>query len=264
MADAFSAIAVRTDTDAAVVVGIASGQTVGVSGTVNVSVQNASLNVAVTSALPTGTNSIGNIGTVGSITSPLPAGANVIGGISGISNPLPTGTNTIGSIASITNALPTGSNTIGNVGVTGTVNVSVTSPIPAGTNVIGKVQVVDTTGTTRHETVATSGNVIKNGGTSTVNSSAITNGKTAELRQIIVASSVAMKCVIRVDNTITPVNEAVTYLPAGGGQQLIPFADNAVLLAGTVAGENFDVVFTNLDTKNDAEAHVTFTWIEEP
>lgn len=262
MADAFSQIAVRTDTDGDVVVGIASGQSVGITGTPTVTVGNASLDVNVVTALPTGANTIGNIGSVGTITNPLPAGTNTLGSIASIVNALPTGSNTIGSV-NIAGSLPTGSNTIGNVGITGTVNVAVTSPLPAGTNIIGKVEVVGSSGTTRHETIPTSGNVVKNGGTATVNSSAITNGTTAELRQIIVSSSVAMKAVIRSDNTITQTNEAVTYIPAGGGQQLIPFADNAVVLAGTVAGENFDVVFTNLDTKNDAEAHVTFTWVEE-
>lgn len=260
MADAYPAIGVYTITDGAVVVGIATGQTVGITGTVN---------TAIVSALPAGTNTIGDIGaivnalptgsnTIGSIASivnALPTGSNTIGSIASIVNALPTGSNTIGSIASITNALPTGTNTIGSIA-------SIVNALPAGTNTIGKVE-IDFVGTTKHIHVQTATDVPQDAASSvTVNSTAITNGTTGELRLVSVGASVAMKFIIRKDNTITPVVVHTGYIPAGGGTVSVEFPGGGVTQAGTAAGENFDVVFWNLDTKSDAEAHATFTWTE--
>lgn len=271
MADAFSTLPVRTDNDGDVVVGIATGEVIGITGTVNVAVtsalptgSNTIGNVGITGALPTGSNTIGNVG----ITGALPAGSNNIGSVN-IGSALPTGSNTIGNVG-ITGALPTGSNTIGNVGITGALptgsntigNVGITGALPAGSNIIGKVEIVASSGTMKHVSTPTSGNVIKNGGTATVAATNITSGTTGELVQITVASSVAMKAIMRKNNTITPVNVCTVYIPAGGGQQTIAFPSGSVTQAGTVAGEHFDVVFTNLDTKNDAEATATFSWAE--
>lgn len=274
MANAFSQIPVRTDVDGDVVVGFVAGSTVAISGTPNVNVTNSSLNVAVTSALPTGANTIGAVTisgtptvTVGNsslnvvVTSALPTGSNVIGAvtISGTPTVSISGTVTV----SLSGAIPSGTNSIGTVGLdTGTNSIG-TVGLNAGTNTIGKVSVLSTTGTVKYFASATTGNVTKNGGTSTVNATAITSGTTGKLRSVTVASSVAMVASIRKDDTVTPVVVQTLYIPAGGGTVTKDWASGTITQAGTVLGENFDVIFTNLDQKTDAEAHVSFQWDEE-
>lgn len=110
-------------------------------------------NVNVSSALPAGTNNIGdvdvlslpalpagtnNIGDV-DIASALPAGDNNIGNVDIVSLPsLPAGTNNIGDVDVLSlPALPAGNNNIGDV--------DIASAIPAGTNYIGKTRLTDGT-----------------------------------------------------------------------------------------------------------------------
>jgi len=166
-------------------------------------------------------------------------------------NSIPTGSNTIGNIGAINNALPAGSNSIGTVGLN------------AGNNLIGRVEVIETSGTVEHYSLETSSDVAGNGGQQTVNFAAVTSGQTAELRSATVSASVAMKAEVRSDNTLSPVVVATLYIPAGGGTVTKDFMNDAVSLAGTVAGEHFDVVFTNLDKVNAAEAHAALTWSEQ-
>ena len=103
------------------------------------------------SGLPAGTSTIGNVGlnagtnAIGSIT-------NTSFGVSTLPA-LPTGSNTIGSInavGSITNALPTGTNTIGNINAVA----SITNALPAGTNVIGGVTLTRASTATRADFTA--------------------------------------------------------------------------------------------------------------
>lgn len=307
MSNAFSQVPVRTDVDGDVVVGIVTGATIGISGTPNVNVTNSSLNVAVTSALPTGANTIGAVTISGTpnvnitnsslnvaVTSALPTGANTIGAVNingtptvtvgnsslnvVVTSALPTGANVIGAVTisgtptvsisgtvttTLSGSIPSGSNSIGTVGLNTGTNSIGTVGLNAGTNIIGKVQVVETTGTVKYYASATSGNVTANGGTSTVNATAITSGTTGKLRSVTVGSSVAMMAQIRKDNTTSPVIVQTVYIPAGGGTLTKEWATGAVSQAGTVLGENFDVVFTNLDKRTDAEAFVSFTWDEE-
>lgn len=279
MAEVFSTVPVRTDVDGAVVVGIASGQSVGITGSVAITSATA-LDVSVVDPLPTGTNTIGNVGITGTpnvnitnssldvaVTSPLPTGSNTIGAVTISGTPSVNANITNSSLnVAVTSALPTGSNTIGAVTISGTpsVDATIVAALPAGTNLIGKVEVVNSSGTIVQEVVATVTDITKNGGTQTLNSTAIPNGKKGELRQIIVGAGVAMKLTVRKDNTVTPVNAAVGYIPAGGGTIDMSFINEAVVLNGTAAGENFDVVLINLDKVNDAPASVTFVYSLEP
>lgn len=236
MADAFATIPVRTDTDGDVVVGFDPTQNTVVLGTgsnvvgaVNingVTLTSTSLNVNLTNTSVAVTGTV-NIGTLPAVT---------------------IGTWSAGTLdVNITNA---------SIAVTGTVTVSsITNPLPAGTNTIGKVEIA-TTGTTKTST--SSGTATANGGTATVNSSAVTNGSTATLRSVIVGSSVAMRFDVRTDDTVSPVIVGTGYIPVGGGTVEFKLLDDAVTLAGTAAGENFDVVFTNLDKRDDADAYATF------
>lgn len=102
-----------------------------------------SLRTSNTTALPAGTN---NIGDVDVLTLPaLPAGANVIGAVT------QSGTWNIGSIATLP-SIPAGANVIGGVTQSGTWNVAtvstvtavtaITNALPAGTNNIGDVDVL--------------------------------------------------------------------------------------------------------------------------
>lgn len=268
MAEVFNTVPVRTDSgvvlDTQLTAALpAGGNTIGavtVSGTADVNITNASLDVEITTALPTGGNTIGNVGITGTPAVTVSGTTDVE-----IVAALPTGANTIGNVG-ITGSLPTGANTIGAVTISGTpsVNATIVAALPAGTNIIGKVEVVSSAGTIVQEVVATVTDIPKNGETATLNSTAIPNGKKGELRQIIVGASVAMKAVIRIDNTVTPVNKAVAYIPAGGGTVDLEFMNEAIVLNGTAAGENFDVVFTNLDRTNDAPATITFVYSLEP
>jgi hypothetical protein len=279
MAEVFSTVPVRTDVDGDVVVGIAAGQNVGITGTVAIT-SGATLDVEVVAALPTGANTIGNVGITGTpavtisgtpnvvISSALPTGANTIGAVTISGTPSVNATITNASLnVAVTSALPTGANTIGAVTISGTpsVNATIVAALPAGTNTIGKVEVVSTVGTIVQEVVPTSSDVIKGGVTATIlNSTAIPNGKKAELRQIIVGAGVAMKYTVRTDNTVTPVNKAQGYIPAGGGTIELNFLNEAIVLLGTAAEENFDVSLLNLDKINDAPATVTFVYSLEP
>lgn len=95
--------------------------------------------VSISSALPAGSNVIGNVGLNGSV----PAGSNVIGNV-GLNGAIPTGANVIGNVG-LNGAIPAGANVIGNVGLNGA--------IPAGTNSIGSVTSVPKTacGTTAYD-----------------------------------------------------------------------------------------------------------------
>lgn len=255
MANAFAQIPVRTDVDGDVVVGIAAGQSVAVTGTVS---------------LGAGAASIGSVD--------INAGQSVgLTGVNVTSNALDVNlTNTSVTVSGTVNIGTMPSVTIGSwsagtldvnitnasIAVTGTVTVdSITNPLPAGTNTIGSVEIV-TTGTTVHEHKVTGSDVTANGGTQTISSTAITNGNTATLRKIDVGSSVAMFVEVLSNDTVTPVVVDAKYIPQGGGGFDFNFLNGAVDLAGTAAGENFQVRFTNLDKKDDAEAHATFTWTE--
>lgn len=238
MADAFATVPIRTDVDGEAVVGIAAGQNTVVLGAgaavvgsfnINgVNVTSGSLDVNVTNAFLTVGGTV-DIGTLPAVT---------------------IGTWSAGTLdVNITNvSVP--------VTVSGTVTVdSITNPLPAGTNTIGKVE-LSTAGTSQHST--NSATIANNGGTGTVNSGAVTNGQTATLRSVVLGSSVAMRCDIRTDDTVSPTIVGTCYIPVGGGTVTFEFLDEAVTLAGTAAGENFDVVFTNLDKKDTADAYATF------
>ena len=134
-----------------------------VSGSVTVSNFPATQNVAVTSALPAGSNSIGTvvlgagaaaIGTVSvtnfpatqnvAVTSALPAGSNSIGTVV-----LGAGAAAVGSVT-LGAAIPTGANTIGSVVISGTPAVTISGNVSLGTggNTVGYVNVAYNTGAT--------------------------------------------------------------------------------------------------------------------
>ena len=284
MADVFNEVKVKTRADGDVVVGFAAGVSTAVTGSVTLGAGAASIGTVV---LGTGSADVGSVAIQAGQTIGIAAGAASIGtvgidaGTASIGTVgLNTGTNSIGTVgidagtASIgtvglntgtnsvgTVGLDTGTNSVGTVGLnTGTNSVG-TVGLDAGSNIIGKVQVVGTTGTVFNELV-TSGVILKNAGTETLVSSVITNTKTGELKSITITSSVAMKALIRKHNTITPVPVDVVILPAGGGTVVRDFPDDSILQAGTANGEYFDVILTNLDTK-DATGYVTFYYTEE-
>jgi hypothetical protein len=92
---------------------------------------------ALTSAIPTGANSIGSV-TLGAA---LPAGGNTVGAISNtgfaLTSSIPSGVNSIGSVT-LGAALPAGGNTIGAISNAG---FNLTSAIPTGANTIGTVNI---------------------------------------------------------------------------------------------------------------------------
>jgi hypothetical protein len=146
---------------------------------------NASVSISALPALPTGSNTIGNVGVTGSVeivndvgnaipisasALPLPAGAatNTVltdgtqkTQVTSLPS-LPTGANTIGNVG-VTGALPAGSNSIGTVvlgagtAAVGTIGVSALPAIPAGTNSIGTV--ILGAGSAAIGTVGVTGNV---------------------------------------------------------------------------------------------------------
>jgi len=128
---------------------------------------NASVSISTLPSLPTGANTIGNVGVTGSVeivndvgnaipisasALPLPAGAATNTVLTDGTQKTqvtslpsrPTGANTIGNVG-VTGALPAGSNSIGTVilgagtAAVGTIGVSALPAIPAGTNSIGTV-----------------------------------------------------------------------------------------------------------------------------
>lgn len=254
MADSFATIPIRTDVDGDAVVGLVAGTTVAVTGAVLLGAGAASIgSVNINSGQTVGITGV-NITANALDVNLTNASVAVTGTVAVSSLPLVTiGTWSAGTLdVNITNP---------SIAITGTVTVdSITNPLPAGTNTIGKVE-ISVAGTP--ETSTSSGTISKNGGTGTVDSSVITNGSTATLRSVIVGSSVAMRCDIRTDDTVSPVIIGTCYIPVGGGTVEFPFLSGSVTLAGTAAGENFDVVFTNLDKKDDADAYATFFFTEE-
>lgn len=143
-------------------------------------------------------------------------------------------------------------------------SVEVVSPLPTGSNIIGKVEVVDSTGIEINYTNSTSTDVLKQGQSiEQVESLAITDGLTGNLKHVLVSAPVQMKAQLYKIDT-TPQNLlATTYIPVGGGSSLIPFEGESAQITGTIAAEKFIVTFKNLDFKSDSEAHAKFLWIEQ-
>lgn len=140
----------------------------------------------------------------------------------------------------------------------GTFDVEIVAALPAGTNNIGIVSIADSSGTPIPERQTV--NVLKDGGTATVNFTAVTNSVTGTLKSMIFTSSVPMKFDVRIDDGASPVVISTIINPEIGSIQ-IDYSKFAHAISGD-GTTHFDVVITNLDRKDDADAYVEIVWDE--
>ena len=245
--------------------------------------------VQVNAALPTGTNSIGNIATVAAvtaITNALPTGANSIGSVG-----LNAGVNTIGSVINaagsaligkvgidqttpgttngvqVVAALPTGANTIGNIGLiagsaivgnfridqttAGTTNgIQITGPGTSSGNPIFVNAGAGSTGTLKTSGQVVSGAVAANGGTSTLTTAVVTTAKVGTLQHLVMSASAPMKWDIQTVNASAVATTIVSYF-SSGAVLTVEFKPSVASEIATVAGDGTNVKFQVVVTNND-------------
>lgn len=198
-------------------------------------------NVTISSALPAGTNNIGDVDVVS--LPALPAGTNNIGDVDVVSLPaLPAGTNNIGDVdvASLPE-LPAGTNNIGDVDVAslpslpagtnniGDVDVLTLPALPAGSNTIGNVNVNPITPVDFLDTglLDASSTNIPTAGVSVVASLAAA----VEELEIVEDIGEFMALTDGSDNILA-------YLPLGGGRVKVSIASSTALKLASLTGSS--------------------------
>ena len=96
----------------------------------------------------------------------------------------------------------------------------------------------------------------------TLQSAAVTNGKTGILTSVFVAARVGMT--VEIKKTVgTPTTLMKTYIPFDGGQVEIPFENvDKNQMDGNGTTSKFEAVFLNDDLTDASKASALFQWIE--
>lgn len=207
--------------------------------------------VQINAALPTGTNSIGNIATVTTVTA-----------VTSITNALPTGLNSLGTVG-----LNAGTNIVGNFRIDqttpGTTNgVQITGPGTSSGNPLFTSSTAPSAGTLKSSGQIISTSVVAaNGGTQTLQSPLVTSTKVGSLQQLIVTSSAPMRFDVQTVNA-SAVATTVFSVFTSGSNLVYEFKTQNALELNTVAGDGvnvrFQVVAANQDPVNAVSAYATF------